>query len=209
MNRSSFLAVIAAVLVVVIPQTQAETSEVCSGIDCQQGTCVPLSNTSYPTNILSPYLCACKPGWQTVEGLLTTLPPVLTLPCTVPNCTLNLGCNSSPAPALQSPPTLEHVSSPCSLPGICGQGECEVTDLTKYPPMYKCNCLPGYANVGNLTAGYCLKDCEIGTNCRAIGVTLPSKSAGSFEASVVNGFQITLAVVAASCLALLSQSAMV
>jgi len=31
------------------------------------------------------------------------------MPCDVG--TLNLGCSSSPAPALQSPPTLEHVSS--------------------------------------------------------------------------------------------------
>ncbi|KAG0578381.1 hypothetical protein M758_4G016800 [Ceratodon purpureus] len=196
-NRLSYIVVTATVLIVAISQVRAQTSGACSGIDCQHGTCVPLSNNSYPSNILSPYQCTCNPGWQTLEGLLADLPHVLTLPCTIPNCTLNLGCGGTPAPPVQAPLTLDHISSPCSLPGICGHGDCVVTDLTKYPPMYKCNCQPGFANVGNLSAGYCLKDCEVGSNCRAIGVTLPSKSAGSLEASVVGSFKIAVAVVSA------------
>jgi hypothetical protein len=58
----------------------------CNGVDCQQGQCVVLSNNSYPTNILSPYECQCNPGWTTMESLVTGLPLLLTLPCTVPNC---------------------------------------------------------------------------------------------------------------------------
>lgn len=198
-NQLSSIAVTAAFLIVAITQTQAQTTGVCSGIDCQQGTCVPLSNNSYPSNILSPYQCTCNPGWRTLEALLENLPHLLTLPCTIPNCTLHLGCGGTPAPPLQAPLTWEHVSSPCSLPGICGHGDCVVTDLAKYPPMYKCTCQPGYANVGNLTAGYCLKDCEVGSNCHAMGVTLPSKSAGSLKVSVVSSFQIAVAAVSASC----------
>ncbi len=60
----------------------------CNGVDCQQGQCVVLSNNSYPTNILSPYKCQCNPGWTTMESLVTGLPLLLTLPCTVPNCKL-------------------------------------------------------------------------------------------------------------------------
>jgi hypothetical protein len=212
MSRLSILAATTAILLFAIPQTCAQdgAGDVCSGIDCQQGSCVPLSNTSYPSNILSPYLCACKPGWKTVEGLLPSLPHLLTLPCTVPNCTLNIGCNGSPAAPLQSQPALEHISSPCSLPGICGKGDCEVTDTTKYPPMFRCNCHSGYANIFNLTAGYCLEDCEVGANCHALGITLgSSRSAGSHDASVESSLQIIFAVVATSCLALLPQIVLV
>ncbi|XP_024392381.1 uncharacterized protein [Physcomitrium patens] len=202
MNLSPTITVVVAWLVITIAKTQAQTSDVCLGIDCQQGTCVPLGNTSYPSNILSPYQCLCKPGWQTVEGLLKNLPNVLTLPCTIPNCTLNLGCNGSSAPTVQASPTMQNVSSPCSLPGICGNGGCEVTDMNKYPPTYKCTCAAGYANVGNLAAGYCLKDCEIGSNCRAIGVSLPPTNAGSRQAIDVSGIWVTLYVLAGSCPAL-------
>jgi hypothetical protein len=65
----------------------------CNGVDCQQGQCVVLSNNSYPTNILSPYECQCNPGWTTMESLVTGLPLLLTLPCTVPNCKLFFSLN--------------------------------------------------------------------------------------------------------------------
>jgi hypothetical protein len=48
----------------------------------------------------------------------------------------------------------------CLLPQVCGNGRCVVTDYTKYPPAFECQCNPGYFNIGNLTAGYCVSSCK-------------------------------------------------
>jgi hypothetical protein len=49
----------------------------------------------------------------------------------------------------------------CLVPGICGHGRCEITSMKdSLVPTFKCVCDPGYANVLNLTAGYCVNHCK-------------------------------------------------
>ncbi|CAM6028201.1 unnamed protein product [Sphagnum balticum] len=194
----ALLATTFGLFLLLLPQVQCQTAGACNGVDCQQGQCVVLSNNSYPTNILSPYECQCNPGWTTMESLVTGLPLLLTLPCTVPNCTLNIGCDGAPAPAVEAPLTLQNISSPCLLPQVCGNGQCVVTDYTKYPPAFECQCNPGYFNIGNLTAGYCVSSCELGASCSALGDSLlppnASHNTGCRNIPVVGALLVTLAL---------------
>ncbi len=47
----------------------------------------------------------------------------------------------------------------CILPGICGRGQCVITNTSFLIPTFKCVCDPGYENVLNLTAGFCVNEC--------------------------------------------------
>lgn len=50
----------------------------------------------------------------------------------------------------------------CLVPGICGHGKCEVINTKdRLFPTFKCVCDLGYANVLNMTAGFCVSDCKI------------------------------------------------
>jgi hypothetical protein len=60
------------------------------------------------------------------------------------------------------------------IPGICGHGKCEVTSVeNSLVPTFKCACDAGYANVLNMTAGFCVNHCEINGSCQNLNITLP------------------------------------
>ncbi|KAG0629485.1 hypothetical protein M758_1G107700 [Ceratodon purpureus] len=151
----------------------ASSNDSCANVDCQQGTCVPSDNAL--VSILFPYTCKCNSGWSTLQNVIPLL-EIPTLPCNVPNCSLNLNCAdkaSAPAPAPSAPTTSTNTTA-CLVPGICGHGKCEITSTkNSLVPTFKCVCDPGYANVLNLTAGYCVNHCEINGGCQNLNLTLP------------------------------------
>jgi hypothetical protein len=61
----------------------------------------------------------------------------------------------------------------CILPGICGRGQCVITNTSFLIPTFKCVCDPGYENVLNLTAGFCVNECELEGSCENLGITIP------------------------------------
>jgi len=48
----------------------------------------------------------------------------------------------------------------CLVPGICGNGKCEIVQNGTLVSSFKCVCDPGYANILNMTAGYCANQCK-------------------------------------------------
>lgn len=147
----------------------------CTNVDCQQGTCVPIDNVI--VSILFPYKCQCNPGWATLQKVVPVL-AVPSLPCNVPNCSLNLNCTgNSPAsaPSPSSPVTSANMST-CLVPGICGHGTCEPTTNGTIASSFKCMCDPGYTNVLNTTGGYCVSRCELNGGCQNLNMTIPGLS---------------------------------
>ncbi|XP_024371079.1 uncharacterized protein [Physcomitrium patens] len=145
----------------------------CKDVDCQQGICYPNDNALL--SILFPYKCQCYQGWATY-GQLVGFSDIPSLPCSVPNCSLNLDCaakSPAPAPSTITPVTSANTSA-CLVPGICGHGKCEVINTKdRLFPTFKCVCDLGYANVLNMTAGFCVSDCEINGDCKNLNITLP------------------------------------
>ncbi|KAH9557718.1 hypothetical protein CY35_07G099000 [Sphagnum magellanicum] len=128
-----------------------DNGTVCKDADCQKGTCVANSN-NFLNDLLFPYHCDCDPG------------------------TLNFNCSGSyqsPAPSPQTPAPPPASSDACILPGICGRGQCVITNTTFLIPTFKCVCDPGYENVLNLTAGFCVNECELEGSCENLGITIP------------------------------------
>ncbi|XP_055825174.1 uncharacterized protein LOC129893800 [Solanum dulcamara] len=86
----------------------------------------------------------------------------LALPaCTLPNCTLDLGCKSgtpSPHPSPQSSPF--NITDPCSLIW-CGDGKCEITGMGHY-----CKCNEGSSQYMNMSKLPCLDKCVFEPNCK-------------------------------------------
>lgn len=145
----------------------------CANVDCQQGSCVP--NDNFIVGVLFPYKCQCNPGWATLQKVVPIL-DVPSLPCNVPNCTLNMSCaGDSPvsAPSPSSPLTSANIST-CLVPGICGHGTCE--PVAGGASSFTCVCEPGYANVLNMTGGYCVSQCELNGGCQALNITLAGLS---------------------------------
>lgn len=149
------------------------SNDSCANVDCMQGTCVPNDNALL--SLLFPYTCKCNSGWSTLEKVIPFL-EIPSLPCNVPNCSLNLDCaGKSPAPAPgPSAPITSANTTACLVPEICGHGKCEVTSMeNSLIPTFKCVCDPGYANVLNMTAGFCVNHCEINGSCQNLNLTLP------------------------------------
>ncbi|KAG0619277.1 hypothetical protein M758_4G128300 [Ceratodon purpureus] len=152
------------------------SNESCANVDCQQGTCVP--NDNLIVSILFPYKCECSPGWATLQKIVPLL-SIPSLPCNVPNCSLNANCAgdspaSAPSPS-SSPVTSANIST-CLVPGICGHGTCEPITSSNVSSSFKCVCDSGYANVLNMTGGYCVSQCELNGGCENLNITLPGLS---------------------------------
>lgn len=166
-----------------LPGTSSNDS--CANADCQQGTCVP--NDNVLVSLLFPYKCQCNPGWATVQKVVPLL-QVPSLPCNVPNCSLNLNCSGDSPAAAPSPssPLPSASASLCLVPGICGHGTCEVVTGGSLTSAIKCVCDPGYSNVLNTTGGYCINDCELKGGCSMLNLTLPGSSSPSPPGSASN-----------------------
>lgn len=170
----------------------SSSNESCANVDCQQGTCVPTSNTL--VSLLFPYECQCYPGWATIEKFVPSLPNIPSLPCNVPNCTFNSSCSGDSttlAPASPSSvPSYANLSA-CSLPRICGHGTCSEIKNENNASTFKCTCDSGYANVGNMTGGYCVNDCEISGECSSLNLTVPGLSPPTSQPSPASANQTT------------------
>lgn len=185
------------------PQSDAQSGH-CTGVDCGKGQCVEDSTQ------ITGYKCICDQGWSQITGLDF-------LSCFLPNCTLNFGCDGTPAPA----PTTATVStsdifdSPfnfswCSLvPGICGSGDCVTIPATQFLelPSYECDCRPGSSNLLNQTNAPCLPNCAVSGSCLALNITLtpsppsngafaPAPNEGEKQWSLFRG--LTIAIFATS-----------
>ncbi|KAM3246124.1 protein jagged-1 [Capsicum annuum] len=128
---------------------------VCEKVDCVKGECVETG-----AFLGLGFECVCDPGWTQMQ-----LGPVAFPACTVPNCTLDLGCKGrTPSPHLSPPSSPFKITDPCSLIW-CGNGKCEITGTG-----YDCKCNEGSTQYMNMSKLPCLDECALGANCK--GVTL-------------------------------------
>eukprot|EP00250_Pteridium_aquilinum_P015308 c22511_g2_i1 orf=269-940(-) len=134
----------------------AGSSLLCGVVNCMKGTC--LDSTSLPF-----YQCQCDEGWQSPLN-------VSWIPCVLPNCSINLGCDSSTnATAPPAPDPTNASFNICSL-SICGDGECIPSGNATLA--YECKCNPGSTNLLNMSNGYCLQPCSIGADCSNLNISL-------------------------------------
>lgn len=154
-----------------LPGTES-ANDSCAKADCQQGTCV--KNDNVVLSILFPYKCQCNPGWATLTKFVPLL-EVPSLPCNVPNCTLNANCTGDlpAAPPSSSSPITSASANLCLVPGICGHGTCEPVPNGLITTSIRCVCDTGYTNVLNTTGGYCVSECELQGGCANLNMTLP------------------------------------
>ncbi|KAI3455380.1 hypothetical protein Pfo_012043 [Paulownia fortunei] len=142
--------------------------DVCTNVDCARGTCVPNQGS-----ILG-FDCVCDSGWKKVQ-----LGPLTFPTCTVPNCTLDFQCGNGapPPPPSKLPPF--NLLNPCNLVW-CGDGTCVANVAGHY-----CQCNEGSANLFNLTALACFKQCSFGADCNGLGLGphVPPPPNGSDEIS--------------------------
>ncbi|OEL22815.1 hypothetical protein BAE44_0016166 [Dichanthelium oligosanthes] len=114
-------------------------SSVCDTANCGRGSCAEVPGL--PPN----YECRCDLGWSHALELFPFSP------CIVPNCTFNGAClNLSLTPPTAIPKDVCAVVS-CGVGGACRPGDAMFS--------YSCECRLGYANLLNLTALPCVKDC--------------------------------------------------
>ncbi|KAF8388105.1 hypothetical protein HHK36_026771 [Tetracentron sinense] len=141
--------------------------DVCKDVECGKGTCKASLN-----HVLS-FTCECESGWkQTRDDDDDNLK---FLPCVIPNCTLDYSCAkaSLPAPA-KDIPINESFFDPCYWI-YCGEGSCKKASKFKH----KCECTEGYANILNVTAFPCFRECTLGMDCTSLGITVSNKTASS------------------------------
>ncbi|CAN4088892.1 unnamed protein product [Withania somnifera] len=132
---------------------------VCEQVDCVKGKCVETGEF-----LGLGFKCVCDPGWTQLQLGLVALPT-----CTVPNCTLDLGCESRtslPQPSLPSSPF--NITDPCSLIW-CGDGKCEVNGTGHY-----CKCNEGSTQYMNMSKLPCLPECVYGADCKGAVDPRPS-----------------------------------
>eukprot|EP01018_Ginkgo_biloba_P026535 Gb_23118 [translate_table: standard] len=151
----------------------AAQENLCENFDCGKGTC---KNSS-----VFPFVrCECEKGWKRSEVGVE----IPFLPCVIPNCTFNHSCSDlAPTP---SPPyhgfydrNYSNILNPCYW-DVCGGGTC----VPKSNFSYSCDCHQGFGNLMSWTTGYCVRECEIGADCAAIGVSIGVNSTLNYNPNV-------------------------
>eukprot|EP00249_Psilotum_nudum_P007861 c20872_g1_i1 orf=326-988(-) len=135
----------------------------CGNVNCGHGQCVDQTTDV----IISSYSCDCSEGWAKPLNWPW-------VPCVIPNCTIRTSCNnhsSSRAPSIVSPAASPPTHA-CFLP-VCGNGKC-VPGVDIFS--YTCECDPGYANLFNSSTGLCLTQCQIGSDCSSLGISIQGNS---------------------------------
>ncbi|KAL8171142.1 hypothetical protein V2J09_022946 [Rumex salicifolius] len=147
---------------------------VCKEVPCGKGSCKPTQNS------MIPFECVCEPGWKqplSADGFAF-------LPCVIPNCTINMGCSPTaspaPAPAPQNA-TKSSIFDVCSW-DFCGSGTCNRSSNSSY----SCSCSEGYDNLMNSTSLPCFRQCELGGDCKKLGLTLFNNTAHAPTANASN-----------------------
>ncbi|XP_062144417.1 uncharacterized protein LOC133851839 [Alnus glutinosa] len=169
---SSNLVVFLAMLLVLLPMTALGTNytwpldpffeKVCDEVECGRGNCT--AGVDYPLG----FKCECESGWKRTrddddDDNLTFLP------CVIPNCTLNYGCQPAPPPVPEK--EIPHNISffdPCYWV-YCGEGTC--TRNKTYTHTCQCNSA-GYSNLLNISVFPCYSECTLGSDCSRLGITV-------------------------------------
>ncbi|KAJ8765818.1 hypothetical protein K2173_015687 [Erythroxylum novogranatense] len=139
--------------------------QVCNHVQCGRGTCKPNNSSTFF------FECECADGWrQTQSGSSDRLK---FLPCIIPNCTMDLSCDSAPSPAPdRSGTNNQSIFDPCYFVN-CRGGSCNRKSNSL---SYQCTCSEGYHNLLNQTAFPCYKECAIGVDCKNLGVNIANTS---------------------------------
>ncbi|XP_022143152.1 uncharacterized protein LOC111013088 [Momordica charantia] len=131
--------------------------KVCEEVNCGKGNCT--ADAGYPFG----FICNCDSGWKRTRDNDDDL---TFLPCVIPNCSLNYGCQPAPPPVPdKTVPRNSSFFDPCYW-AYCGEGEC-VKNKTY---THTCSCNPGYYNLLNTSAFPCYSDCTIGSDCAKLGI---------------------------------------
>ncbi|KAI4368375.1 hypothetical protein MLD38_016937 [Melastoma candidum] len=138
--------------------------DICKEVVCGKGSCRASINST------ALYECVCDPGWKQAVSDDAVL---RFLPCVIPNCTLDNSClkAQSPAQDKSANDTNQPFHSPCRWVD-CGGGTCNETS----PFSYGCICEAGYANLLNVSAFPCFQQCQLGLNCRNLGISVSNAS---------------------------------
>ncbi|KAF1878351.1 hypothetical protein Lal_00047018 [Lupinus albus] len=98
MGCTKLLGLMAMILMVLLPLTTKGDlvddifGKVCDEIECGKGSCVV--NTSYPLN----FMCECESGWKRTRNEDNDTYATSFLPCVIPDCSLDYGCQPAPPP---------------------------------------------------------------------------------------------------------------
>ncbi|KAL2325395.1 hypothetical protein Fmac_024453 [Flemingia macrophylla] len=173
MGSSKLLGLMAMLLIVLLPMLAKGDiqddilKKICEEVDCGKGSCV--ANTSYPLN----YVCECQSGWKRTQDDDDDKIANGFLPCVIPKCSLNYGCQPAPPPVPEkSVPHNLSAFDPCYW-AYCGQGKC-VKNRTY---TYSCECEPNFYNLLNNTVYPCYSQCTLGSDCSKLGIEV-AKSTG-------------------------------
>ncbi|KAJ8535978.1 hypothetical protein K7X08_034379 [Anisodus acutangulus] len=123
----------------------------CEHVDCANGKCVETGEF-----LGLGFKCVCDPGWKQMQ-----LGPVAFPACNIPDCTLDLGCESlTPSPHRSPQSSPFNITDPCSLIW-CGNGKCEVSGTG-----CSCKCNEGSTRYRNMSKLPCLDECVFGADCK-------------------------------------------
>ncbi|KAB1228221.1 hypothetical protein CJ030_MR7G004991 [Morella rubra] len=133
--------------------------KVCEEVECGRGNCTV--DISAPLG----FVCQCDSGWQQTGN---SSDDVTFLPCVIPNCTLNYGCQPAPPPVQEKEiPRNLSFFDPCYWV-YCGQGKC----TKNHTYTHTCQCDSGYFNLLNISAFPCYSECTLGSDCSRLGITV-------------------------------------
>ncbi|XP_059440001.1 uncharacterized protein LOC132172504 [Corylus avellana] len=171
MASSNNLVVFLAMLLVLLPMAALGSNDtspfdalfekVCEEVECGKGNCTP--GPGYPMG----FKCECESGWKRTRD---DDEDVLFLPCVIPNCTLDYGCQPAPPPVPEKEfPRNISLFDPCYW-AYCGEGTC--TQNKTYTHIHTCQCDSGYFNLLNVSNFPCYSECTIGSDCSRLGITV-------------------------------------
>ncbi|KAK7277836.1 hypothetical protein RJT34_22854 [Clitoria ternatea] len=188
MSSSKLLGLMAMFLMLLLPMvakgdlTDDILGKVCEEVECGKGNCVV--NTSYPLG----FVCECQSGWKRTQEDNDDTYATSFLPCVIPQCSLNYGCQPAPPPVPEKNfPQNFSAFDPCYW-AYCGEGTC----TKNRTHTYRCECNPNYFNLLNISVFPCYSECTLGSDCSRLGIKVAADSttgSGSQEnsASIFRG----------------------
>ncbi|XP_057427085.1 uncharacterized protein LOC130720457 [Lotus japonicus] len=175
MGSSRLLGLTAMLLLVLLPMAAKGDivddilDKVCEEVECGKGKCVV--NTTYPLN----FICECESGWKRTRDEDSDKYGTSFLPCVIPQCSLNYGCQPAPPPVPEK--SLPHNLSafdPCYW-AYCGEGKC----ITNRTYTYGCECSPNFYNLLNISVFPCYSECTLGSDCSRLGIKVANSTGDS------------------------------
>ncbi|KAJ7978098.1 Neurogenic locus notch-like protein [Quillaja saponaria] len=177
MASSSFMPFLAMLLILlpmaargdnVSPALSPLFEKLCEEVECGKGKCKV--DTDYALN----FFCECDSGWKRTPHDDDDEDKYATgfLPCVIPNCTLNYGCQPAPPPVPEKDiPRNLSAFDPCYW-AYCGEGTC--TKNRTYT--HRCECKSGYSNLLDIKAFPCYSECTLGSDCAKLGIKVANET---------------------------------